>query len=579
MAHRFGFGPVFAAECLTVARRWQVYSGRALLVGGVLFALELCWITRPDVGSNPTIQERAAVGAALVDWLMAVELVLAIAVVPAATAGTICQDKMRGGLTLMMVTDLSDAEIVLGKLAARLVTVFSVIACGLPVLAILTSLGGADPVAIMAGSMVIAGVAVLGVTLSLFFSVWATKPHEAMMATYSAYAIWLLTLLAWTETSRARNAPDIVWGSNPFWLVFGSRWSTGVVPFLASSAFLAGTLALSAALAAISIRRIRPVTLRQAARPARDSARRRGSISRWLQGSGRSERLLDRDPILWREIRRRQPSAWGRAIWTLYAMISSIFVLLAIFVNRNIAAGVSAFMVSIGLLMTSVTAATALAEERAHGSLDVLLTTPLSTRAIVRGKWRGTFRAVKRLAILPVVLAFCLALAPLGPVGACVCAGMAGCLVLAYGAVITSFGQLLAIWQPRLGRAVGFSVAAYLLMTVVYPAVVVVTARPHPNDLVMLCPSPFFGMYTIMAWLSWRNFSVGVGGFVMYCCCAIFLATIARVLLWHAARSFGRRLGRMGPVDREAARGRPARLAQTRPRDPLARRSVRTAAY
>ncbi len=199
--------------------------------------------------------------------MMAVELVLAIVVVPAVTAGAICQDKVRGGLTLMMVTDLSDAEIVLGKLAVRLVTVFSLMACGLPVLAILTSLGGADPVAIMAGSMVIAGVAVLGVTLSLFFSVWATKPHEALMATYAAYAIWLLTLVAWVETSPGRSAPDIVWGSNPFWLLFGEHGLTGTAPILLSMAFLAGTPALSAVLAAISIRRIRSVTLAQAGRP------------------------------------------------------------------------------------------------------------------------------------------------------------------------------------------------------------------------------------------------------------------------------------------------------------------------
>ena len=138
---------------------------------------------------------------------MAVELVLAIVVVPAVTAGAICQDKMQGGLTLMMVTDLSDAEIVLGKLASRLVTVLGVVACGLPVLAIMTSLGGVDPIAIVAGSMVIVGVAVLGVSLSLTFSVWATKPHEALMATYAAYAVWLLTLLAWLETFRRSRRP------------------------------------------------------------------------------------------------------------------------------------------------------------------------------------------------------------------------------------------------------------------------------------------------------------------------------------------------------------------------------------
>jgi hypothetical protein len=109
---------VFGADCLTTSRRWQVYAGRSLLVASVLVAMTLIWLTRVSGGPLPSIKENAAIGLALVDAIMAVELVLAIAIVPAVAAGAICQDKMRGGLTLMMVTDLSNAEIVLGKLAS-----------------------------------------------------------------------------------------------------------------------------------------------------------------------------------------------------------------------------------------------------------------------------------------------------------------------------------------------------------------------------------------------------------------------------------------------------------------------------
>ncbi len=182
MVQRIGFGPVFAFECLITSRRWQVYAGRALLVSGVLVGLTLVWLNRLDGREITDHKQLAVVGSAFFRSIMAVELVLAL-VVPAATAGAICQDKMRGGLTLMMVTDLSDAEIVLGKFASSLVTVLGVLACGLPVLAIASSLGGVDPVDALAGSMVIVGVAVLGVAVTMTFSVWATKSHEALMAT------------------------------------------------------------------------------------------------------------------------------------------------------------------------------------------------------------------------------------------------------------------------------------------------------------------------------------------------------------------------------------------------------------
>ncbi len=62
---------------------------------------------------------------------------------------------------------------------------------------------------------------------------------------------------------------------------------------------------------------------------------------------------------------------------------------------------VNALQVSIGLLFLSVIAATSLAEERARGSLDLLMTTPMETAEIVIGKWLGTFRLVPPLAILP----------------------------------------------------------------------------------------------------------------------------------------------------------------------------------
>ena len=55
---------------------------------------------------------------------------------PAATAGAVCLDKMRGTLDHMLATDLSNAEIVLGKLGVRLVPVLGLVACVLPIMAL-----------------------------------------------------------------------------------------------------------------------------------------------------------------------------------------------------------------------------------------------------------------------------------------------------------------------------------------------------------------------------------------------------------------------------------------------------------
>ena len=260
------------------------------------------------------------------------------------------------------------------------------------------------------------------------------------------------------------------------------------------------------------------------------------------------------------------PRGWGRAIWRLYGAISMIFSALAIFANKEIAPGTCALMVSIGLLMVSVTSATALAEERAHGSLDLLMTTPLSSRAIVLGKWWGSFRAVPILAVLPGVLALGLGLKRGQGLAAIPFAALIASLVMAYGAVITSLGLAIATWQPRLGRAVAFSVAIYVIVTVVYPAIAITTARLGPRDTTVLWPSPFFGMFLPMGWLAWDLFMGKGAHIVMFVWIAVTVA-IAYVILRVTIAVFDRLLGRMRAV-RTAIKDEPGprSLAMGRPR-------------
>jgi hypothetical protein len=567
MSPRLGLGPVFAADCLATSRRWQVYAGRSMLIACVLVAVLVAWLTQYRGVQGLSYQHLAAAGSTLVRAIMGLELTLALAIVPAVTAGAICQDKLRGGLTLMMVTDLSDTEIVLGRLASRLVTVLGVIACGLPVLAMLTSLGGVNPIDILTGTAVICGVSVLGVCVAFTFSVWATRPHEALTATYAVFAVWLLALLAWTEVlpSFLPGASRLFHATNPVWLLLAGDFNPEVSsPFLRLS-FLAGSLILSAALALLSIWRIRKVTLRQASGSARPRMSRAGARGRWFQRFGLPAVSMENSPVLWREVYQRLPSRWGLAIWRLYGTLSVIFTFLAIS-NTNIAPGTGALIVSTGLLLVAVGAATVLAEERSHGSLDVLLSTPLSTQSIVLGKWWGAFRPVPRIAVLPGLIAFAAALANSRFLAAPFYGVLTTALVLSYGAFFTSLGLAFAAWQARLGRAVGFSVAAYLILTIIYPAFMISMARAGPNDVLFLWVSPFFGMYLPLGWIcrsGWHWFEAGAVAMLFWVALTASAALLIRRL---TVRSFDRLLGRMPET-----RGRPVRPPKHKylPRQPV----------
>ena len=91
----------------------------------------------------------------------------------------------------MLTTDLSNAEIVLGKLGVRLVPVLGLIACVLPITALSGLLGGIDPMALGGSFLAAIGCAVMGCSLAMILSVWGRKTHEVLMLTYLILIVWL----------------------------------------------------------------------------------------------------------------------------------------------------------------------------------------------------------------------------------------------------------------------------------------------------------------------------------------------------------------------------------------------------
>ena len=118
-----------------------------------------------------------------------------------------------------------------------------------------------------------------------------------------------------------------------------------------------------------------------------------------------------------------------------------------------------------------VASTTALVEERAHGTLDILLTTPISSRTIVLTKWWSVFRCVPRLVALPALLAAVLAFFS----GGWLSAGLLVLSILSNAALWTSIGLALSTWIPRMGRAVSIATVAYAIASLGWPG----SLRPY----------------------------------------------------------------------------------------------------
>ena len=474
------------------------------------------------------------------------QLTLVLLAAPAATAGAICLDRSRGTLTHLLVTDLSDREIVLGKLAARLTPVVVMIAATLPVMELLTLLGGVDPDALLKAFVVTLGVAVLGCCLTLVFSIRVRRTHEALLATYTVWGLWLLGAPMLNQLSRASGFSVRVSALNvdPFWLAFAPYWWPGSVGWLDYLGFLGGTLGISLVLALYAVRTMRRVCTREIVPTARLRSRRPATgdkpatslTSRWLDRAGPS---LDFNPVLWREWHRNRPSRWARIVGTVFIALALTFSVLAICADAPgpMAPWVNALQVSIGLLFLSVIAATSLAEERARGSLDVLMTTPMETAEIVMGKWLGTCRLVPPLAILPPLVVLGTAKPGLGwPV-----AVVTVVFILSAGAAVASLGLAMATWCPRLGRAVGLTVSLYLLATVGWCCAIAAIAHGPGADKLMM-GSPFFWPGAVTDSVSRvTNNSTWIAAVIW----TLVYAMIASVLLTATLATFNRCLGRV----------------------------------
>ncbi len=471
MALRIGPGPVFVYETLILARRRQVYAGRALFIFLMFLGLAAAWwitgvesyaSTEPDAVSMFRALARA--GERFFDSLAGLQLALVLLVAPAATAGAICHDRARGIFDQLAMTDLSNAEIVLGKLGSRLAPILGVLTCALPVPALAALLGGIDPQALFSLFAVSVAIAVLGCSLALAISLRAAKTHEVVIAVMALWILWLLSLPIWSGASSISGVippPDWFQKANPVLVVYAPYAWPGYVTPSDVAVFVTVMLLLSAALIALTIATVRRSVLEPARRVGGRAWLDRLSLARWLPGPS-----LDRNPVLWREWHRTQPSRLMRIIWVIYifSSIASVGIGIheALVYGTGRATGSFTLVIVIhlqflfGLTIASIQAPTSLAEERVRGSLDVLLTTPLSTRTILWGKWLGSYRVVLGLAILPamgsaIVAGTASPSRALSLVDRIVAPGLVVDELLAYGAAITSMGLALATWTPRLG--------------------------------------------------------------------------------------------------------------------------------
>lgn len=287
---------------------------------------------------------------------------------------------------------------------------------------------------------------------------------------------------------------------------------------------------------------------------------------------------MDPNPVAWREWHRARPSLMMRVVWGVYTALGLLWVYVAARpsnapagAHNPMIAFMCGFQVAVGLLLLSVGAATSLAEERVRGGLDVLLSTPISTRSILAGKWWGSFRRVLHVAVWPLVMVIVPAYEHGNWVAYLALLG----LLLSHCAAITSLGLAAATWVDQPGRAVALCVAVYVLIAIGWPLAVLLLLS-HASDVLIatvLMGDPPFGAASLClaAATPGLQLAAGMSSADLIGVALLWMAIYAGAavfLNWITHSTFDERLGRI--PDAGLPRPRLRRLSSLSPDELLA---------
>ncbi len=184
-------GPVFTRELAIAPRRLKLYVVRAAYVLALLVLMGTAWLVLTGTQLVEDIGDLARFGASLFQILATLQLALATFFAATLTATEVAHEKDRRTLILLLLTRLSNSELVLGKLLASLLGVLVMLLAALPVFLLIALLGGVSYGQIArATAVTLATVLVCG-SLGSLLALWREKTFQALAMTVLILVLWL----------------------------------------------------------------------------------------------------------------------------------------------------------------------------------------------------------------------------------------------------------------------------------------------------------------------------------------------------------------------------------------------------
>ena len=426
--------PLLGKELVEQAARRRTYIIRTfyaiLLVGGyLLIAFEE---TRHLTGLNALGRGRN-----VFFGLVALQFAGICLFLPAMVSGAITGEKERDNLGLILLTGLGPRSILLQKLYSRLLPMVCLILLSVPSMAVTYLMGGVSANQIGAAAWTLLLLAMQVGTLSLMCSAFFRTTAAAFISTYIigtfvVFCIPVLEAMRITNFHRKRglvfdllqqtgvfqiltdigfisHPRDLLFMHMPPYLFFEKAWTgaTKELYMVQSLPVILMSLFFFEASRFFLVRRafappMRPLLwlLKQFDRIFLRLNRFTGGVV--LMGHGE---LPNKKPIGWRETQKKSFGTTRYLIRILVVLIPLILcygiwvmTLESYYAYDWLHFAVFAFWIMTPIVV-SAKAASLMASERSHQTLEILLTTPLDTSELIRQKLIGVYRLIAALMI------------------------------------------------------------------------------------------------------------------------------------------------------------------------------------
>jgi len=487
-------GPVFERELTSTARSPRSFALRSAFT--LVMLAVVAATCRGEPGADPragsvTAARAKALAGDLFRNLILTQGVAVVLLTPALVAGAIAGEVERKTLHDLLTSGLTGGEIVLDKLAARLLHVGVLLLAGLPILVPAGLLGGLDPRLILVCELATLSTALFLAGLSVLASTQARTVRGAMNLVFTFTMVWLV-LPASVALHLPRSGAAGLWLHG--WVAPANAWFAPSSPFSLLLNYLGGavrgpeamtrrvlTMAGLQVVYGLALTVLAVVRLRPSYRAHQGGGRQRGAA-----GAGRARRRrCGDDPMIWKELfvasaptphRHLGLSAalvlggvlaWGSAEFALPAFREawshgygvappgSARGLFHLYL-RVVATGTALAF----LLGTAADAAAGMTSERERDTWVSLVATPLTGGEIVRAKLLGAVWGARHAAAVAALLGLAGVLAgSVHPAGLV----LAAAELSAYAAFAAALGTWVSLRSADTMRSAAGTVAGLML--------------------------------------------------------------------------------------------------------------------